>query len=198
MAPAAAPGLSGYFSWTVIGFLTTSLVIILLALAVKTDSARWEWAGKLLAVSLGLVVSQMLQEAASAGKPYGLALLDFQMPEMDGLELARAIKSDPRILATRLVLLTSHGELLSACELEEFGIDSCVIKPARQERLFDCITEAVCRMPVQSGPPEAPVLPLGMSSGHQGKKILLADELKAALESLAQENHGLPEAVASK
>jgi CheY-like chemotaxis protein len=57
------------------------------------------------------------------------------MPEMDGLELARAIKSDLLIQLTCLVMLTSYGELLSAAELEEFGIDSCVIKPARQERL---------------------------------------------------------------
>ena len=104
---------------------------------------------------------KMLLEAASSGKLYGLALLDFQMPEMDGLELARAIKSDLLIQLTRLVMLTSYGELLSAAELEEFGIDSCVIKPARQERLFECITEAMGMMPVQSGLPETLVLPLG-------------------------------------
>ena len=78
----------------------------------------------------------MLRQAASAGQPYGLALLDFQMPEMDGLALARTIKSDPVINATRLVMLTSHGQLLSPMELIDLGIDSCVVKPARQARLL--------------------------------------------------------------
>jgi two-component system sensor histidine kinase/response regulator len=95
---------------------------------------------------------KMMREAASAGKPYGLALLDFQMPEMDGLTLARAIKSDPAIGATRLVMLTSHGQLLSPTELQEFGIDFCVIKPVKQSRLFDCMTDAMNRVAAQTKP----------------------------------------------
>jgi hypothetical protein len=58
------PVFPAIFPWTIIGFLATSLVIILLALAVKTGSARLEWAGKILAVTLGLVVSVFLLEYA--------------------------------------------------------------------------------------------------------------------------------------
>ena len=92
----------------------------------------------------------MMRDAASAGKPYGLALLDFQMPEMDGLALARAIKSDPVLGTTRLVILTSYGQLLSPTKLKELDIDSCVIKPVKQSRLFDCVTDAIDRMAVQT------------------------------------------------
>ena len=86
---------------------------------------------------------KMMREAASAGKPYQLALLDFQMPEMDGQSLARIIKGDQLISRTRLVMLTSRGQLLSPTELNEFGIDSCILKPAKQSRLFNCITAAM-------------------------------------------------------
>src|SRR6202043_1649748 len=112
----------------------------------------------------------MMREAASTGKPYALALLDFQMPEMDGLQLAHAIKSDPVISATRSVMLTSHGQLLRPAELQKFGIDSSVIKPVKQSRLLDCITNAVNRAAAQSNPPKNVALssagiPLGTPPG---------------------------------
>jgi two-component system sensor histidine kinase/response regulator len=125
---------------------------------------------------------KMMQAAASDGRPYSLALLDFQMPEMDGLELARAIKSDPVIAVTRLVMLTSRGQLLSPHELQEFGFDACVIKPAKQSRLFDCITNAVDRM---TGPTSlaATVAPksasLGVPLRRMTARVLVADDNRA-------------------
>jgi two-component system, sensor histidine kinase and response regulator len=103
----------------------------------------------------------MLREAASTGKPYTLALLDFQMPEMNGLELAHAIKGDPVISATRSVMLTSHGQFLRPAELQRFGIHACVIKPVKQSRLFDCIADAAHRAADQTSPPTDVALSAG-------------------------------------
>src|SRR5439155_17510245 len=50
-----------------------------------------------------------LRDAQHAGTPYDVAILDLAMPGMDGLELARAIKADPALASTKLVLLTSVG-----------------------------------------------------------------------------------------
>jgi two-component system sensor histidine kinase/response regulator len=124
---------------------------------------------------------KMMRAAAAAGKPYGLALLDFQMPEMDGLGLACAIKSDPVIRITRLVILTSQGQLLSPAELQDFGIDSCVVKPTKQSRLFDCIVDAVNRMAGRNSALKtvaaAPVVvPLEPSPQLQKPRILIADD----------------------
>jgi PAS domain S-box-containing protein len=127
---------------------------------------------------------KMMQAAASEGRPYGLALLDFQMPEMDGLELARAIKSDPVTAVTRLVMLTSRGQILSPHELQEFGIDACVIKPAKQSRLFDCITNAVNRM---TGPTslaatvalKSAFVPFGAPLWRMKARVLVADDNRA-------------------
>ncbi len=52
----------------------------------------------------------LLREATSEGRAYDLAILDLLMPEMDGFQLARAIKADPTIASTRLVILTSTGQ----------------------------------------------------------------------------------------
>jgi two-component system, sensor histidine kinase and response regulator len=110
-----------------------------------------------------------------------LVLLDFQMPDMDGLALARAIKSDPLIAATRLVMLTSHGQLLTPTELQVFGIDSCIIKPAKQSRLFDCVTDAMNQLAaqksfLQSIATTADTIPLKVSPALGQIRILLAED----------------------
>jgi two-component system, sensor histidine kinase and response regulator len=124
---------------------------------------------------------KMMRAAASEGRPYGLALLDFQMPEMDGLGLARAIKSDSVIGLTRLVMLTSRGQILSPAELQEFGIDACVIEPAKQSRLFDCITNAVDRMAGPTSPavtvsPRRASVPLGVPLLRMKARVFIADD----------------------
>jgi two-component system sensor histidine kinase/response regulator len=85
----------------------------------------------------------MLRAAAAEGKPYDVALLDVRMSEMDGLALARAIKADSTIASTRLIVLTSLGQSLTAGELKAIGIDAYVSKPVKQSSLFDCLVNAM-------------------------------------------------------
>jgi signal transduction histidine kinase/DNA-binding response OmpR family regulator/HPt (histidine-containing phosphotransfer) domain-containing protein len=82
---------------------------------------------------------KMLGDAVAAGDPYDLALLDMQMPVMDGLTLARTIKADPSIASTRLIILTSLSQHQSAEELAAVGIDAYLTKPVKQQRLCDCL-----------------------------------------------------------
>jgi two-component system, sensor histidine kinase and response regulator len=58
---------------------------------------------------------------------------------MDGFALAAAIKGDASIAATRLIVLTSVGQAPSSDELTRLGIESFLIKPVKQSRLFDCL-----------------------------------------------------------
>jgi len=75
--------------------------------------------------------------------PFHAALLDYQMPGMDGLELGRAIKADPTISATRLVMLTSVGRRGDASLIKEIGFDGYLTKPVRQSHLHGCLAMAL-------------------------------------------------------
>jgi signal transduction histidine kinase/DNA-binding response OmpR family regulator len=93
----------------------------------------------------GFEALDLLRTAVADGKPYDLALLDMQMPEMDGMTLARAIKSDPSISSTRLIILTSMGYMHSQNELKAAGVDAYLVKPVKQSRLFDCLVNVLGR-----------------------------------------------------
>ncbi len=100
----------------------------------------------------------ILRREAAAGDPYDLAILDMQMPEMDGLTLARAIKSDPTIAATKMMVLTSLGLRIEPSELKAAGIAAYLVKPVKQSRLFDCIAVVMTGEKSEpSAPKPAPV-----------------------------------------
>jgi CheY-like chemotaxis protein/HPt (histidine-containing phosphotransfer) domain-containing protein len=72
-----------------------------------------------------------------------LAILDAQMPQMDGLALAEAIRADPCLAHTCLVILTSLGCRLGPDELRAARIAACLVKPVRQSRLYDTLAKAL-------------------------------------------------------
>jgi two-component system sensor histidine kinase/response regulator len=77
------------------------------------------------------------------GAPYGLAVLDMQMPGMDGMQLARHISEDPAIAPTRLILLTSIGQRGDGDEARRAGIEVYLTKPVRQSELHDAIAAVI-------------------------------------------------------
>jgi signal transduction histidine kinase/CheY-like chemotaxis protein/HPt (histidine-containing phosphotransfer) domain-containing protein len=85
----------------------------------------------------------LLREAQEQGKPFDLAALDFHMPEMNGVELARAINRDPMIADVKLVLLTSSGHQGDAATVRHSGIDAYLHKPVRASALYDCVAAVV-------------------------------------------------------
>jgi two-component system, sensor histidine kinase and response regulator len=93
---------------------------------------------------------ELLEEAVAKGRPYTVALLDFHMPEMDGLDLARAIKERPRLRATRMVLLTSAGS--GRAEARAAGYDGFLTKPVGQSSLHDELARVLNQGPATTGP----------------------------------------------
>src|SRR5256886_498722 len=63
-----------------------------------------------------------LHRAATAGTPFDLAILDAQMPDRDGFELATAIRADAQLARTRLLILTSAGQRGDGERCRQLGI----------------------------------------------------------------------------
>jgi PAS domain S-box-containing protein len=82
-----------------------------------------------------------LSQAVAAGDPFQLAVLDYQMPGMDGIGLARAIRNDATLDDVRLVLLTSSARPGDTRAAQEAGIRAFLTKPARIADLYDCLAQ---------------------------------------------------------
>jgi signal transduction histidine kinase/CheY-like chemotaxis protein len=96
-----------------------------------------------------------VREAQRHGTSFDLVILDMQMPGMDGLELARLIKADPRVAATPLVMLTSWTQRGQAAEAREAGIVRLMSKPVRQAHLFSVVANALGRTGTPAGSAQA-------------------------------------------
>lgn len=96
-----------------------------------------------------------LEQAYKDGIPYTLALIDYQMPSVDGRQLAELIRKDKRYNELHLIMLTSIDQALSASERTSLNISASITKPLRRTRLFDAINETLGRP--QSNPKPAVV-----------------------------------------
>jgi PAS domain S-box-containing protein len=91
---------------------------------------------------------RILREAHAMGDPYQMAILDYQMPEMDGEMLGQAIKADPLLHDIPLVMLSSLGRESDIRDrLRKIGFAAYLVKPARQSELLStliAVWEAHC------------------------------------------------------
>ncbi|HEY3900059.1 MAG TPA: response regulator [Chthoniobacter sp.] len=143
------------------------------------------------AVESGAEALAALSREQARGNPFDLAIIDMQMPEMDGVMLARAVKSEPAIAATRLIMLSSLGRHVDTSSFKAVGIEEYLVKPVKQSRLFDCLAEVMGRSEKDDGPHEvvARPLPLASAAGHHERVLLAEDNMinqKIALRQLAK------------
>ncbi len=80
-----------------------------------------------------------LRQAVTDGRPYDIAILDMQMPGMDGVTLAQIIKADPQLAPVRLLILTSVGWYGENANARQAGVDDYLSKPVRQSQLYSSL-----------------------------------------------------------
>ncbi|MBC8136275.1 MAG: response regulator [Fibrella sp.] len=83
----------------------------------------------------GRTALRMLKSAVKLGIAYDIAILDFQMPEMDGFELAQRIRTDDEASELPLVMLTSYSQRGHRERADSIKINAYVPKPVRMAHL---------------------------------------------------------------
>ncbi|WP_428262095.1 response regulator [Haliangium sp.] len=100
------------------------------------------WGLERTLVESGQEALRALRQAQADGEPFDLAVIDYQMPGMDGVELARRIKADPALAETVLVLLTSVSQRAMHGEIEAAGYSGHLVKPVHASQLAHVLAMA--------------------------------------------------------
>jgi len=108
-----------------------------------------------------------LEEAAA-----DIVLLDYQMPDMDGVELAQEITARYRGNAPAMVMLSSVSHLLSAPALTEIGVIRSLTKPVRQSELLQVLSDVHRGLHARAAAEQAELL----SASVAGMSILVVED----------------------
>ena len=118
-----------------------------------------------------------LRTAASSGRPFDLAVIDLQLPDMDALTLAHEVHGSPGLERARLVLAAPLGQRLDVGLLRTVGVAAHVVKPVKRARLLETL-RAVARGEEMSDrrSQSAASVPSHGREGIAGLRILLAED----------------------
>ncbi|MGE0745774.1 MAG: PAS-domain containing protein [Rhodospirillales bacterium] len=129
------------------------------------------WGMDAVAVPDGKSALSQLRGDATRGEPYRVAILDRMMPEMDGLELARAIRADRHIAGTALLLLTSINHFDEATNATELGFDATLTKPVRRTDLLHALQSLFA----QDAPAAGADAPAAAARRNMGRVLVAED-----------------------
>jgi two-component system, sensor histidine kinase and response regulator len=87
--------------------------------------------------SSGRAAIEEVRRASARGEPFDIVYLDWRMPEMDGIETARQLKTLELAHMPFIVMATAHGREEVLKQAEAVGIEDVLIKPVNPSMLFD-------------------------------------------------------------
>lgn len=123
----------------------------------------------------GYEALKAIKEAKERNETFPLILLDGQMPEMDGFQLAENIRNDKDGEAPAIIMLTSSGQRGDARKCRELGISAYLTKPVKHFDLLDTITEALCSKQSENQNPEL-ITKYTIEEKRTKMKILLVED----------------------
>ena len=131
------------------------------------------WKMQPTTVDSGAAAIEAMTLAGEQRKPFALVLLDANMPDMDGFEVARRIRDDEQLGGATIMMLSSSGQYGESARCRDVGIANHLTKPVDQRDLLAAIGRALAREP----------------AARRCPSMLPADLLRApATPSLAEDN----------
>jgi signal transduction histidine kinase/DNA-binding response OmpR family regulator len=109
------------------------------------DGFLRNWGMKPTLVDGGRAAIQAMERARNNGEPFPLVLLDYQMPDVDGFEVAERIKHTPELAGTTIMMLSSVGQRGHAERCRELGISAYLVKPVGQSILLNSVLTVLAR-----------------------------------------------------
>ncbi len=128
------------------------------------------------AVASGATAIAAVKAAASAGQPFVLALLDWKMPDMDGIETAQRIRALGLETTPVMVLVTGYGREEVLKLAQEAGIETILIKPVSSSLMFDTLQRvlgAECAELTENAPSTEDSIDF---ASLRGARVLLAED----------------------
>ena len=117
---------------------------------------------------------EALRRGARKRAPYDLAILDVQMPDMDGFQLATAVRQDQTLARTKLLMLTSAGQRGDGERCRELGIRGYLTKPMSRADLLEALG-TVLAGPADAGTPDV-VTRHTIAESRRSVRVLLAED----------------------
>jgi len=151
-----------------------------------------QWGMRVTAVENGPKALEAFREAESANQPFGLVLLDSQMPEMDGFTVAEHLKKMEPVPPPTVMMLTSTGQKGDVARCKEVGISAYLVKPIKQSQLFDAIMSSMRYAAVEPEPKKV-ITKYTIEETRKKLRILLAEDnpvnQKLAIAMLHKRGH---------
>src|SRR5256886_8340352 len=116
-----------------------------------------------------------LRRAAAAGTPFDIAILDAQMPDQDGFELAASVRADRDLAATKLLILTSAGQRGDGERCRQMGIQAYLTKPIARADLIEAVGTVLVEAPPAGAAP-ALITRHSIAESRTSLRILLAED----------------------
>jgi signal transduction histidine kinase/DNA-binding response OmpR family regulator/HPt (histidine-containing phosphotransfer) domain-containing protein len=161
----------------------------------REQVARWHMTPT--AVNDGQAALDALVAAARAGSPFGLVLLDANMPVHDGFWVAEQIAARPELCRATIMMLTSSGHYGDSARCRDLHIAAYLTKPINGADLFEAVSRVMqsTTPPVRPAEAIAPPRSTGSDARFRGAKVLLAEDnivnQRVALGLLARRGHAV-------
>ncbi|MDO9565772.1 MAG: response regulator [Candidatus Desulfaltia sp.] len=127
-------------------------------------------------VSSGEEAIDMLYENHTMKEPFDLVIIDWRMPEMDGIEASRIIRQDLK-LTIPIIMMTAFGREAEKLEAKKAGINTFLTKPIFQSTIFNAIMDAFGKESRETRPCKEITTKASIYKKHlKGVKILVAED----------------------